>query len=127
MTRLNISIHATPTGRNMVETMETTFPPDFNSRDPYGPRSNETNVSGCYNTFQFTRPLRAAITIQGSYFYADQFQFTRPLRAAIVHIQAPGLTVPISIHATPTGRDTTAAIYKQIGKFQFTRPLRAAM
>ena len=129
MTWLNISIHATPTGRDPSLcrrarsrscTFQFTRPTraaivfcrvtkncyHFNSRDPTGRDFKSSHPNCCKSIFQFTRPLRAAIkTVAELCIPAPRFQFTRPLRAAM----------------------TENDIMRDVVLFQFTRPLRAAI
>ena len=101
--------------------------PNFNSRDPYGPRysgisegrwhrisihathtgrdNGATVLDSGTRVFQFTRPIRAAIPTGTGAGGRAQFQFTRPIRAAIFR----------------------RACKLLMCRFQFTRPIRAAM
>ena len=79
----NISIHATHTGRDRGYHAAEYLPAYFNSRDPYGPRSDQ-------------EPIITSLC---------KFQFTRPIRAAITKSWVTTLDRVISIHATHTGRD----------------------
>ena len=78
-----ISIHATPTGRDCSATASSNSVTNFNSRDPYGPRLPTTCMPGASTKFQFTRPIRAAMQSAGHWITTSIFQFTRPIRAAI--------------------------------------------
>ena len=89
----------------------------FNSRDPYGPRS-AFDFSRCIcRTFQFTRPIRAAIGVRrklGVHFLIS-IHATHTGRDAHFDSFQPG-AIPISIHATHTGRDPsvwTQSYYEQ--------------
>ena len=95
-----------PYGPRCVSRSSAMLSNNFNSRDPYGPRCSTENGSSTDKTFQFTRPLRAAMDVGEDFFFpGGKFQFTRPLRAAIVHESVNLHELSISIHATPTGRD----------------------
>ena len=171
----DISIHATPTGRDLtpqesipcpvefqftrpiraameIWELQRRITSNFNSRDPYGPRSSPGSTSGRCFLFQFTRPIRAAILDVIDISFCHTFQFTRPIRAAIDIIDVFRLLRVISIHATHTGRDSQmfllfcgnpyfnsrdpygprSCAFRTISTlsqfiFQFTRPIRAAM
>ena len=103
---LVISIHATHTGR-----------------DPRGrPFLNRYRIS-----IHATHTGRDAISLLSS-LPLRTFQFTRPIRAAIKWHNTRNVMQKISIHATHTGRDYddyTHMTGQQV--FQFTRPIRAAM
>ena len=56
---------------------------DFNSRSPYGERSNRLGMSNRNAVFQLTLPIRGAINNQQSMQLADIFQLTLPIRGAM--------------------------------------------
>ena len=123
-----ISIHATHTGRDIVCMILQLHEPDFNSRDPYGPRFSDVITIFPFCTisihathtgrdhknspgdippenFNSRDPYgpRSISVIRGIVSFL--FQFTRPIRAAMRSPYLRRAVHPISIHATHTGRD----------------------